>query len=358
MVSDEQIHEAFTADADKARVPTDLLDRIKRDLDRPAPWWHRLRGQSRWLEVALVACVLIVALPILASLRGTHRPGGNGFTQSPAPATNLDSVARVYRVEPGPGGRKRDADLQDPEDRQQIARLLEAIAAAEPVDPAGADSYHPRARVGGLLVELRDGRRVSVRPAMYCQAAQDDGVSCRTVPGKQVISVGENPDGKVVASSALESLLQASEWPRAATLRFSLDDVAHIRLEGFIGFPPESGRPPEALDASDPADRPTMAKVVGWIRTARVVDGATAGKPQRVTRLVVELKDGRSLTFQPAVDCTSEQWSDGSATHCTGAVGELFLDPGAGQAQLRLLAPELAGWLRAGWERDLDRQTR
>lgn len=139
-------------------------------------------------------------------------------------------------------------------------------------------------------------------------------------------------------------------------LRLRTDDVAVVRITGFIGFPPRNHQPPKPLQADEPESRAKIAKIVEWINAAQVIGGDVSSEPRRVTRLVIELKDGRSIGFRPAVDCTTEQRADGTATRCTGTDGQVVFEPGIGQPPVRLRAPDLGRWLDGGWEQDLPRE--
>lgn len=141
--------------------------------------------------------------------------------------------------------------------------------------------------------------------------------------------------------------------------RINLDNVVSVSITGFIGFPPKNEQPPKSLQMTDQNDRTKIAKIVKWINEATVTnENALLQRPVRQSVLVVTLKDGRSLNFRGAVDCTVEQRTDGTAERCTGVRDQVIFEPGSKQPRVRLLAHDLAQWLNGGWESDLPRQSK
>jgi len=150
---------------------------------------------------------------------------------------HVDFVTVIPPIPPGPqvprplyGGR--------PEDRPALEQLLRALAAATPVDQAGADSEHRR--MEWLDIHLIDGRRIMVRSAWICHT-EGDGTGCTTVRGKLVIAEGESR--RVVEAPALEAFLssgRAEAMP--AVERMTLEDgaleageTATVRGDGWAG---------------------------------------------------------------------------------------------------------------------------
>lgn len=140
--------------------------------------------------------------------------------------------------------------------------------------------------------------------------------------------------------------------------RINLDNVVSVSITGFIGFPPKSELPPKPLQMTDQNDRIKIAKIVKWINAGTVTnENAPLQQPVRhESILVVTFKDGQSLKFHGAVDCTVEQRTDGTAERCTGVRDQVVFEAGSNHPRVRLLAPELARWLNGGWESDLPRK--
>lgn len=210
---------------------------------------------------------------------------------------HVDFVAVIPPIPPGLrvprplyGGR--------PEDRAALEQLLRGLAAARPVDPAGADAEHRR--VEWLDIHLINGRRIMIRPAWTCRA-QGDGTGCTTVPGRLVLAEGEartvveSPDleaflgkGRADAMPAVDQMSIAPEslvagetaavsgggWAGARAYRLTLEGAGRrIALaEGVTTFGAFT------WTGRLPADLPAGA----YMLQLRLDTGAGVGRPVRV----------------------------------------------------------------------------
>lgn len=128
-----------------------------------------------------------------------------------------------------------------------------------------------------------------------------------------------------------------------------LEQVRRARVN--LGLPVPDGELPRPLRAEVPADHAMIAKLLGWLGGAEVVEGEIA-PPGRAPTLVFEVEDGTIASVQAAYDCTTTRRADATEVSCRWAEGQVVFHA-RDRAPVRVYAPELAAWLNEGWERDL-----
>lgn len=117
----------------------------------------------------------------------------------------------------------------------------------------------------------------------------------------------------------------------------------HFGLPGF---------PPEPLSPGDPMGRPVITKILEWLSNSPRVKGDISAIG-REPKLVLELRDRSPAVIRAAYNCVVTRRDDEVIEEdCRLAQGEVVFDPGGGREPMRLNSPELATWLRDGWEKD------
>jgi photosystem II stability/assembly factor-like uncharacterized protein len=107
---------------------------------------------------------------------------------------------------------------------------------------------------------------------------------------------------------------------------------------------------PDPYDINNTADRQLISQILGWLRSAKPVDGATTHVMFSMgpSDLVIKLKNGNSVTIEPAIDSITKKLSNGSTEiDSKGNKGQVVYRQG--EQAIRLEAPKLSDWLSNGW---------
>lgn len=269
---DDDLREALSSEASQARVPADqILGQIRRSGVRPGrpAFWERLRLGSK-LEVAL-ACVLLVALIGIGSLRLANQQRGGGLPVGPEVRLTLTSGDAQLTLKPG-----ETATLP----AQPITASLEF--------PVDIDPVSLRLGVKPAAWHLSDwggpqGNRYAFRLEPDWEAHGPVTISIDAVKGA---------DGKPLLKAPLLFHIETTPAPRPEGM--STEALVDLIRNAEQVAAEVAGLPESRRELNGPQRDVLAGRAAAAIAGQKTADGEDVIKPDRQYRLVFRSK-GRTL---------------------------------------------------------------